>query len=802
MRDKVENLKLFIAEHKAYFLERIASDVSFDWEDDSWSSDNTHKGVFSGGSSGGLEFKNINSIRKGIYLDGEKEIDVNHVVNREYRDFMKAFIVFIIKLRNHKISITALNRDNLLLKRIYIRMFINGESKPTASSISSKVISQTMLAHCSAMSNINNKADSHTAMSRICKYITQLAITFNPVTFSVTQKRPSSKSTIAAKTAKTKAFHDAKYAEETDEDESNKLITIQTFLNIIAARGMVTSDGEKILLNMLMLLMVTGFRFGELERILVGSLKRLEVADAEAAKILRKKGLKDYYLGIVYVGEKKSGHRTHWVEPLAIDLVESIFDDTIRLTAPVREHIIICRANNFSSLLPFELQGKSEISLHEIVTHISESFSTTALARGASSQRDYAKKSLSKLGIEPSRVDTINRRQKDFYYTSESIDSFLKKKISSTQALNPEFIYSFVDSLTGNHVTHNFEDLLFIAPEGSLSLARSSVIKPLPVPICMDDMLKFVGANNGKGGLSLFKKYNLIDESGEFPALTTHIPRHTINTFLAIAGVSDHIQAIMMGRVDISQNSAYHHLAIEQRALASEAVSTRTQLDLFHNELNTLSNPLDIIKESAEISINPNLRLENAIVQNIHSFTTKEDTSAFFSNVFEASSLDLMAGLGEAFSIEKSDTARDELLNRHADLHPLDFGSCMRKLQAWSCPYSMKCQDGASCPYFTTIGRADDMRKLVQKKSILKKQIKGIKQLLLTGNINQIEHDEIVTDFHSRVSNLLRIRENLNKIESTKVKLNLIELDEHKKPKTLATLFAIEHMKAEGANNA
>ncbi|KMY35425.1 hypothetical protein ACH48_13425 [Aeromonas caviae] len=100
------------------------------------------------------------------------------------------------------------------------------------------------------------------------------------------------------------------------------------------------------------------------------------------------------------------------------------------------------------------------------------------------------------------------------------------------------------------------------------------------------------------------------------------------------------------------------------------------------------------------------------------------------------------------------------------------------------------------------IGRADDMSKLVQKESILKKQMKGIKQLLLTGNINQIEHDEIVTDFHSRVSNLLRIRENLNKIESTKVKLNLIELDEHKKPKTLATLFAIEHMKAEGANNA
>ena len=161
-------------------------------------------------------------------------------------------------------------------------------------------------------------------------------------------------------------------------------------------------------------------------------------------------------------------------------------------------------------------------------------------------------------------------------------------------------------------------------------------------------------------------------------------------------------------------------------------------------------------------------------------------------------SLDLMAGLGDAFAIEKSDSARDELLNRHADLHPLDFGSCMRKLQAWSCPYSMKCQDGSLCPYFTMIGRADDMSKLVQKEFILRKQIKGIKQLLLTESLSQIEYNEIVSDFDSRVSNLLRIRENLNKIESTKVNFNLVELDEHKKPKTLATLFAIEHMKVEG----
>ena len=134
---------------------------------------------------------------------------------------------------------------------------------------------------------------------------------------------------------------------------------------------------------------------------------------------------------------------------------------------------------------------------------------------------------------------------RSYYDSPESVEVFLKDKVSSTRDLNPEFIYSFIDSRTGIQVTHNIEDLLFIAPEGSVSLARSSVTKPLPVTVSMADMLKFVGSNNGKGGLSLFEKYNLVDENGDFPVLTTHIPRHTINTFLAIAGITDHLQAVV-----------------------------------------------------------------------------------------------------------------------------------------------------------------------------------------------------------------------------------------------------------------
>ncbi|WP_024870578.1 hypothetical protein [Tolumonas lignilytica] len=802
MRDRIENLKLFVAEHKAYFKAKIASDVDFNWEDDSWGVATSHKGVFSGRVSGHLEFKKISQLKKGIYLNGDTPIDTSHEINIEYRNFMKSFIIFLIKLNNHKISISALHRDNLLLKRIYIRMLINGDRSPNVYTISDEIISQAMRAHCSVMSNINNIADSQTAVKRICEYITRIGITFNPIVFKITQRCPSSKSTSAAKQAKIKAYHGSEFAEQTDEDESKKIITIQTFLNIVAVRSMVKTDGEKLLLNMLLLLMVTGFRFGELERLKIDCLKKLEVEDVDALAILKKKGLKHYYLGIVYIGEKKAGHRTHWVEPLAIDLVESIFEDTIKITKSVRAHIARCRENNFISLLPLELLGKPEISLNEIVLYISESFAKTAKARGTASQRDYAKKSLSQLGVEPSRVERVNGRQKNFYYSRDSIEKFLKEKIFVTKGLNQDFIYRFVDSRTGNQITYRIEDLLFIAPEGSFSLAHASVIKPLPVPVSMVNMLTFVGSKSGHG-VSLFKKYNLVDENGEFPVLTTHMPRHTINTFLAIAGITDHLQAVMMGRVDITQNDAYQHLAIEQRALASEVVSACNQLDLFTDERApapkgiAASNALNIIKETAEIYINPNLNLRNSITQNTHSFTTKEDKISFIEDAFGSCSFDLMAGLSEACALEGSESERNALLERHADLHPLDFGSCMRKLQAWSCPYSMKCQDGTLCPYFTIIGRADDTQKLEQRISMLQQNIQEIKRLLHIGELTQNEYDEIIVDFHYRKENLQWFKQQSGMIESAKKKVSLIGFDVQKKPKTLATIFAIEHKKLE-----
>lgn len=70
---------------------------------------------------------------------------------------------------------------------------------------------------------------------------------------------------------------------------------------------------------------------------------------------------------------------------------------------------------------------------------------------------------------------------------------------------------------------------------------------------------------------SVFEKYNLLENETEHSKLTSHIPRHNINTFLALSGLAEHLQAMLMGRVDIKQNQYYQHLALKQRKVTASA---------------------------------------------------------------------------------------------------------------------------------------------------------------------------------------------------------------------------------------
>ena len=175
---------------------------------------------------------------------------------------------------------------------------------------------------------------------------------------------------------------------DTTTDGEDALITIRGFLNIVALIQRVESDAEKIALNCLLLLVITGFRSIEAFNLRQDALFKRQIDDPALCKRFQDKGLPDYFLGIRYVGVKGAGERTHWVEPLAVPLVESIFSTVKMLTAPIRSHLTYLRAKSFADYLPQASVKRcmspytSTGNLTAPVSRISDSLYSRSLAYG------------------------------------------------------------------------------------------------------------------------------------------------------------------------------------------------------------------------------------------------------------------------------------------------------------------------------------------------------------------------------------------------------------------------------------
>ena len=805
MKKAYDNLSLFIKEQKQYFDSNILHHVDFSWDSDVWAVKATYsKTIFATNTSTSLNFIKLSTTQiKGIYNENDTPFLCKTLpVNKNFNYFLKAMAVYRINRKNNNVSIQAIYRDQILLKRVYIRMVLSGIYEPHPVNINSKIIKNAMSALHLHQKNQTQISDSQTAMAKLVKELNHLAIIFNPISYDKNTRRTSEYSTKNTKIAESKAYHNSNNIEQTDQDEHDKLITINTFMNIIAARDVVSTDSEKILLNMLMLLLITGFRFNELSSIRIDSQNKLEVADPATRKILSERGLPEYYLGIKYIGEKKAGQRTHWVEPLAIPLVEYIYKNTLDLTFEIRKHIKECRKNKFSSLVPLHIRNNKEILLDDIVKYVLESVSKTSNDRGMSEKRRKSKIVLDKFNILPIRKELLNKCRINYYYLTSDINDYLKKRASKSLQINHKsFILSKPDSSTGKLISSKYEDLLFICQYGSSNLFKTLLHKSVPTSVDLRMMSRFIGSSEKA---SFFLKYDLLDIDGLPSKLQTHMPRHTINTFLAIAGISEHLQAAMMGRVDISQNEHYQHLAINERALSTDIslfntpVNDHTSDTQLSPNIDTTS-PIDLIKKNAVIGINPELTLKNGISQNTHTYTTIEDKSDFFKDIM-SSELDIMNDMAETFNILQTKEEKNDFVERHADLHPLDLGSCMRKLQSWSCPYSMKCQNGTPCPYFTVTGRADEPNKLELKIIQLESHIKSVNELVSSNSLSKLEALEILNDLNLKSKNFESIKCQSNQLEHAKKMINLLQYDSHKKPRTLATLFALEHRKMEDNN--
>jgi hypothetical protein len=794
MKQNYEQLNNFMSLNKSFFEDALLPEINtgneqYSWQSQSWTFGGVSSGIFAT-TKGHVNFgqAKTNSM-KGMFKGDEQKlgtIDLNPV----FSEFIKAYCVSLFRDRTASGSVVV--NTHLLFKRVYVRMLMRG-IEPHPVNITSEILQEAVdlcAQSRTGKSADTNAADDYIRAKQVVKELNYLGITQTELEIETKQTNISYNYTEQVKNEQKK--------EGEAQNSKEKNLSIQTFLNIVALRSLVQNDGEKIVLNFVLLLMVTGFRHMEGATVQYDNFKVVEISDPHTRDAMEKRGLPTYFVGLKYRGEKKAGIRTHWLEPMTVDLVDEIVVDTICLNEKLRRQVEHIRANDFKSFLPYTWVGNhnSEVielrpkvaNLDLIVDDVYESYAKTVVLRGRGAARDYANKKIKGYGIKP-------HTEADILYSYSDIDMFIKTCLKDDKGTATDLIWRYTDSDTKEVISIPYEKLLFIFPLGSANLTRQGALKVIPEVIDKDVISKFLGyGQTGNRERSVFAKYGLINENGEIDTMYSHSPRHGINTFYALADVSDHLQAMFMGRNDIKQNKNYQHLSFEDRAVSTELVS-------FGNAKQFASEgkALETVKEQASIKINPSLTPSNALAQALGTQTTSEDKTSFIVDLSSNSSSDVFAEFGELFDLideeemddKSSLTKKETEVRPHSDLHEMNLGSCMRKISTFSCPYNMKCQDGSACAYFTLTGRSDEEHKVRQLGERIASQIIVVNHMELTGELSVDECEEILGELHSRQDNVSYHESQSDALVNEKTLINLVALDGNRKPKMLSEIFAV-----------
>ncbi|EJB0229137.1 hypothetical protein J4W57_22375 [Escherichia coli] len=770
----------FITEQQSWFEQHLAADFEQSWDDPVWVCGSNGSGWLRGNGKNKLRFDEI-SRTKGI--------EGRHAVAEDYARFMKALLVLVYRRRNRSISPAVAVATLMILKRWYHSLFeVNGQTHPVY--LTTGVIQRSM-DNLSAASSLGdpNTANYKGRCVSLQKLVNHQSFTLVTLQY-VSDGQYTNQTNLTRKARETMALKQQAKLSDTTTDGEDALITIRGFLNIVALIQRVESDAEKIALNCLLLLVITGFRSIEAFNLRQDALFKRQIDDPALCKRFQDKGLPDYFLGIRYVGVKGAGERTHWVEPLAVPLVESIFSTVKMLTAPIRSHLTYLRAKSFADYLPQAISNMpgEQVELDDVVKYITQ---TTSSFRGRAGQRDKTSKALSKRGVLPAQEIPGPKNSKAIYYSKTDLNHYIKTEFGLTNANEP-CTHAWMEN--GKRYQVNYEDLLFLHEKGSLALKRTLALLATPIPFTNTLMNKFLGNVEPDG--SVFSKYQLLEEDGTSTRMRTHIPRHNINTFLAIAEISDHLQAMLMGRVDITQNQHYQHLALAGRRKAAslmplQPISTALTATPYSSSVAT---PLDIVKQTGQLAATEHMAMDNTIKANLHTFDDRDDVARFIEASFADGLFEDVAAAFEEIRTAEGPEQASAMVARHAVLYPLKFGSCMREVNLWGCPYRLKCQSAAFCEHFTLTGRMDELPNLIAKKQALQKAYSKLTQLTQ----RQPDYQTRLADIEKRLHQLKAIQAQWQRRAKTQQLVateNVLsgEVITEGKVRTLAQLFALEY---------
>lgn len=247
----IELYTSFINEQKAFFDEYISPTFKNSWHDPTWQGGTRGSGwLLSRSANTSFSFSSINRV-KGIR---------NLNIDNEFQYFMKAVLILSYRKANMKSSPQKLYAELLVLKRWYSSLLDQDKENFHPCMLDTNILncSFKILEGNSSKANLPDHAGTYL---RLQEMLNHYGFTTKPLEFSQKflyinrqNRTPNAK--------KTKDLIDQFELNEEDLDKE-KLITIRTFINIVSLINLCQTTGEKLMLNLMLLLIITGLRSTE-----------------------------------------------------------------------------------------------------------------------------------------------------------------------------------------------------------------------------------------------------------------------------------------------------------------------------------------------------------------------------------------------------------------------------------------------------------------------------------------------------------------------------------------------------------
>lgn len=320
-----------------------------------------------------------------------------------------------------------------------------------------------------------------------------------------------------------------------------KKMPSQDALGVLAAMSSnPTDDNECVLLRIVDLLVVGGFRAGEALTLPRDCWVEETALDAQGRpKTTPGTGEPTKRCGLRYWPEKGGDPIVKWLPDCSVPLARRAVDDLNRLCQKAREAAAMLERNPDRVPIPGGFAANRLLSMKELAEIL-------CLPRKTSLWRFLTQD----LHVLPAKRIKLGRVGYVLYCIRD-IERALLKRRGPLEVVH-----------TPGGRAQMLSESLCVVFHGQFDPGKPT-FPFLPELVTIDRVSRALGKR--REGPSLFSRHRFVASDGTRFKITTHAFRHWINTLADQGGLSDVELARWMGRKDIRQNEAYKHGTVEQR---------------------------------------------------------------------------------------------------------------------------------------------------------------------------------------------------------------------------------------------